>query len=160
MLQDAALVYAVMNSPLFVQYVGDRGIVDEAQARTYIADNILPLRERLGYSSFVILHTATQEAMGICGLYDRAGIDGIDLGYSLLPQYHGKGYAMEAAQRLVRAAFENFGLTRLSAITDPANLSSQRVLQKLGFEQVGTTTLPYDHKALLLFELMKPGLEG
>lgn len=150
--QDSSLIYALMNSPLFVQYVGDRGITSEAAAEAYITANLIPQRERLGFSSFVIVRKTDHAAVGTCGLVDRKGLEGIDLGYALLPAYHGQGFAQEAAGRLLQAAFETYKLPKVSAITDPENTGSQRVLLKLGFEPKGTTTLPGEDKELLLFE--------
>jgi len=49
--------------------------------------------------------------LGVCGLYDRAGIEGIDIGFALLPAYKNKGYAFELANEIKRAGIEVFGIS-------------------------------------------------
>lgn len=60
------------------------------------------------------------------------------LGYALSSGYWGRGLATEAAQRVIRYAFEDLELEALSAIHYPENVSSQRVIEKCGFHYEGT----------------------
>ena len=93
--------------------------------------------------------------IGCCGLYDREGLEGIDIGFAFLPEYEGKGFAFEAADKLKNVAFKEFGLHALSAITSKHNVASQRLLEKLGLTLVGTTALPSANEELLLFKIEK-----
>ena len=56
----------------------------------------------------------------------------IEIGYMLKRSAWGKGYATEATKRLLKFAFEETPLEELVATTDPANATSQRVLEKCG----------------------------
>ena len=56
-----------------------------------------------------------------------------ELGYSLLLEARGKGYATEALQTLVAEAFEQTELGELHACTVPENSSSRAVLDRAGF---------------------------
>ena len=49
----------------------------------------------------------------------------------------GNGYATEAAQRILRFAFEDSLLEEVVAVIDPRNQSSRRVLEKIGFVSTG-----------------------
>ena len=40
--------------------------------------------------------------MGSCGLYDREGLDGVDIGFAFLPQFEGQGFGFEAAKKVAR----------------------------------------------------------
>ncbi|MGB6154253.1 MAG: GNAT family N-acetyltransferase [Pricia sp.] len=93
--------------------------------------------------------------IGTCGLYDRDGIDGIDIGFAFLPDYEKKGFAFEAADKIKQVAFNEFGIEAIMAITAKNNLSSQKLLRKLGLELTGTTTLPNDIEELLLYRIQK-----
>ena len=44
--------------------------------------------------------------IGICGLYNKAGVQGIDIGFSILPRFERLGYAYESSSRLIKGAFE------------------------------------------------------
>jgi len=57
----------------------------------------------------------------------------LQLGYALLKPYWGKGYATESTLAGRRYAFEVIKLARIVAITEPANLASQKVLLRCGF---------------------------
>lgn len=65
----------------------------------------------------------------------------------------GKGYAYEAAEKIKHAAIHVFGLKTLCAITTRDNLSSQKLITKLGLQFIKTTRIPNDPEELLLYEL-------
>ena len=60
------------------------------------------------------------------------------LGYWLHPEAWGRGYAAEAARALTEQACEVLDYPAVCARTDPDNLASQRVLEKLGFRPDGS----------------------
>lgn len=149
--QDAELIYQLMNTPKFIKYVGDRGINSIEDAKKYIQLKMLPQLNTLGYSSYSLITKANGAKIGTCGLFNRDGVDGIDIGFGLLPQFEGLGYAYESANRLIKAAFEEFEIEEIKAITSKENISSQRLLEKLGLEMIGTTKLPHENHEILLY---------
>ncbi|WP_291099934.1 MULTISPECIES: GNAT family N-acetyltransferase [unclassified Flavobacterium] len=56
-----------------------------------------------------------------------------EIGYMLLPKYHGKGIITEAINYVVNYGFEIMKLHSIEAIIDPENFASAKVLQKNGF---------------------------
>jgi len=71
--------------------------------------------------------------IGDCGLTVQQ-VDGtaeVEVGYHVITERQGAGYASEAAEACLRFAAVS-GITRVIAIIDPANLPSQRVAQKAG----------------------------
>ena len=93
--------------------------------------------------------------IGASGLYDREGVDGIDIGFAFLPQYEKQGYAFEAASKVKETGFNIFSLEKLSAITTVDNLESQRLLDKLGFKFQQRIFLPHDDAELMLYNVNK-----
>ena len=91
--------------------------------------------------------------MGTCGLYDRDGLEGIDIGFAFLPEYEGQGYAFESVQKLKAAATEIFKIPEIKAITTKDNIASQRLLEKLEMKKSGTIVLPNDKEELLVYSL-------
>ena len=55
-----------------------------------------------------------------------------EIGWSLHPDAQGHGYATEAAQELLRIAFQDLGLHRIVADADPRNTGSLRIMERLG----------------------------
>ena len=59
------------------------------------------------------------------------------IGYKLLPEYTGRGYATEAVKKLTDEAVFREKLHRIVAYVQPDNAASLRVLEKCGFEFEG-----------------------
>lgn len=154
-LEDASFILQLFNSPKWLKYIGDRNVYCEKDAAEYIRNKMLSQYEKLGFSNFTILRKSDLSKLGICGLYDREGVEGIDLGFAFLPQYEGRGYATEAAEMVMKLAFTKYGLSELRAITTRLNFVSQKLLTKLGMEQSGTITLPGDDEELLVYNIQK-----
>jgi RimJ/RimL family protein N-acetyltransferase len=151
-LEDAVLVLELLNTPKWLKFIGDRNVKSLEEAQEYIKNRMLPQLERLGYSNYTLVTKSDGTPIGTCGLYDRDGLEGIDIGFALLPQFEGQGYGFEAAKRIKAAAFEDFGIDQLQGITSQENIASQTLLKKLGFNLVGTTRLPNQKEDLFLFK--------
>ena len=153
--QDDELVYKLMNSPKFIKYVSDRNIDSINDASNYIKVKMLPQLYLMGYSSYTLINKSIGDKIGICGLYNRAGVDGIDIGFSILPHFERLGYAYESSSRLIKGAFEELEIEEIKAITNQDNISSKNLLKKLGFKLIGKTILPDEKEELLIFEIKK-----
>jgi len=57
----------------------------------------------------------------------------VEIGYGILEEYQGQGYATEAVGAAVNWALQQPGVTRVEAETTLDNRASQRVLEKCGF---------------------------
>ena len=154
-LEDSAFILELFNTPQWIKYIGDRNVKTEHQAREYISEKITSQFKRLGFSSFTIIRKEDGAKLGTCGLYDREGLEDIDIGFALLPKFGKMGYALEASFKMKDAAFSIFGLESLSAITRSDNFPSQRLLEKLGMKLMGPITLPHDNEDLLLYSIRK-----
>ncbi len=55
------------------------------------------------------------------------------IGYTLHPDYWGRGYVPEAARALIDEAFKKLGLHKIELTCFGYNVQSQRVAEKLGF---------------------------
>lgn len=60
-----------------------------------------------------------------------------EVGYTLHPAHWGRGLAREAVRRVLRHGFDDLGLRRIEADTDPRNEGSCRLLEALGFVREG-----------------------
>jgi len=64
-----------------------------------------------------------------------------DVGYAILPEMNGKGYATEAGKGLIEWAKVELGVTGVFGFCDSTNLHSRRVLEKIGMEFRGIAAL-------------------
>ena len=62
----------------------------------------------------------------------------VEVGYSVVDEARGFGYATEIVEALTRRAFEFDDVRRVVAETDASNAASQRVLERNGFARAGT----------------------
>ncbi|MBW8815875.1 MAG: GNAT family N-acetyltransferase [Caulobacterales bacterium] len=142
MAADAPFVLALLNSPGFLEHIGDRGVRTEAEAETYIVERMIGSYRQHGFGMWVAKERKSGRPVGLAGLVRRDGLDMPDVGYAFMPQAWGQGYAQEAAAGVMRHAREVLGIGPLAAITSPDNYASMAVLKKVGFTFQGMITLP------------------
>lgn len=132
-LDDAEVVLRILNDPGFHANIGDRKIRSVEEAKTYLRNAIFPSYEELGFSMFRLALKETDEVIGMCGLLKRDSLDYVDVGYALLQEHSGKGYASEAVEETIKLGLEDFNLDTLAAIISPHNQASIRIVEKFGF---------------------------
>ncbi|UEJ84187.1 GNAT family N-acetyltransferase [Brachybacterium halotolerans subsp. kimchii] len=109
-----------------------------------------PTHEALGL--LTVERRREGDAIGYCGLIEEDDAEGPQIAYELLRSTQGNGYATEAAGEVVRWA-RRAGHDRLRATVWDWNVSSLRVLAKLGFEDTGTVTARSPHGLTLLLAM-------
>ena len=80
------------------------------------------------------------EVIGYIDFHDIG--NGYESGYCFHSDYHGKGYVKESYQALIKL-FSNRGIKRLTAGTALKNIPSVRLLNSLGFKQIGTEKVSF-----------------
>jgi RimJ/RimL family protein N-acetyltransferase len=152
-ISDAVFFLELVNSPKWKKYIGDRKVKTLKDSEEYIKVKMLPQLEKLGYGNNIVIRKEDGIPVSSCGLYDREGLEGIDIGYAVLPQFEGKGYAFESVNRLKEAAIKDFGISKINAITLPENKASKNLLIKLGFTFQKMVKIPNDPVELMFFSL-------
>ena len=153
-LEDAPFVYELLNSPGWLQYIGDRGVSDLKKAEAYIEERYLPSYKN-GLGNFIVVHKESGKPIGSCGLYKRDHLEFPDIGFAFLPDYLGKGYGYEAASAMLEYALTDLKLEKVLGFTVDYNVASIKLLEKLGLKNVGTFQLEDDDEELLLFQITK-----
>ena len=90
--------------------------------------------------AFYHVSTHAGDFVGRAGYYWIPEIEMFELGYSLLPDDWGKGYATELTHGLIHHAFDELGWRILCGRTMPENAASRKVLEKTGFQYKGPRT--------------------
>ena len=148
---DAPFFVELLNNPTFLENIGDRGVRTVEDARVYLLKGPLKSYEEHGFGFGLMVLKENGAPVGTCGLIKREGLDDVDLGFALMPEYQGKGYGFEASKAVLAFGREEIGLTRIVAIVLPGNRDSIHLLEKLGFTYEKMTTLPGDETELMLF---------
>jgi RimJ/RimL family protein N-acetyltransferase len=91
--------------------------------------------------------------LGWCGLFPLENAGPIEIGYRYVQSAWGRGIATEAARALVDHGFRALGFDPIVGVTHPANLASQRVLEKIGLKPRGAAC--HYGQVVRLFELSR-----
>lgn len=151
-LDDAQLIFDLYNMPSFIKFIGNRHITSLEAAENYIENRFFPQIEKLGYGNYAVILKEGNVKIGAVGIFEREGLDVADIGFSVLEAFEGKGLMFEASKKIKDEVMQNFGLKKISAITTKDNISSQKLIQKLGLEFKKFVTLPNDKEELMYFE--------
>lgn len=140
--RDAAAMLALLNDPGFLRFIGDREVRDVLQARQYVALRVLPSYALNGFGMYAVERRSDGAWLGNAGLVRRPGLPGPDIGYAVLTEHAGQGYAGEAARAVFAHARQALRLPHLYGITDPGNEVSGKILRRLGLQPRGEIQLP------------------
>jgi len=151
--RDAEFLFQLMNSPGWIEFIGDRGIKSMADAENYISDRLIASYKLWGYGLYVVYQIENNIPVGLCGLVNRPTLPTVDLGFALLPVHEGKGYGTESAREVLRWAREELKLTPILAITHPENIRSQALLERLGMQFVEEKILEGGEEAVCIYEI-------
>ncbi len=104
------------------------------QSKSHIAEFI----EEAGDTSVHFLPCVGDKPVGFLWLFEIDHVsDRTEIGYWIIPDEQGKGYATETLRLGVRYAFDECGLHKIIAHVYDENEPSMRVLEKIGFEEEG-----------------------
>lgn len=124
----------VMDSDAGVMRYINNGIVKTPEETREGIRRVNARWEKYGFSWWAIKEKPTGAIVGAACLQHLANVDGapLEIGWRLVPEHTGKGYATEAAEAIIAFAAERVGATYLVAVAEPENIPSQRVMQRLG----------------------------
>lgn len=129
--EDLGRVAPIYGDPGLTQWIGDGSPRDQAAWAAEI-DRCRRLYRERGFGLWAVEIRENGALIGHCGLQDLDGGTEIALGYALASEWRGQGYALEAARAVVDYGFATLGIDRIVAVTQPSNVSSIKVLERLG----------------------------
>jgi [ribosomal protein S5]-alanine N-acetyltransferase len=113
--------------------------------------------ERFGFGLWHLARKSDGAAIGMCGLLRRDNLPDVDVGYALLPDYWGQGFALEAVQATLSHAARKFGLPRVVAVVSEGNDASVRVLEKAGLRYEGMVSMHAAEPLVRLYGIQLTG---
>jgi RimJ/RimL family protein N-acetyltransferase len=151
-IEDAPFYLELVNTPHWIQYIGDRNIKTIEQAENALKNNNIKSYTDNGFGFYkLLLKSENLKPVGTCGLIKREYLEDIDIGFAMLPEYERKGLGYESAAKIIQLAKHQFKIKRIVAITLPNNKGSIALLEKLGLNYE-KTIIPFDDdEELLLF---------
>ncbi len=150
-LDDTEFIIRLLNSPGWLEFIGDRNVKTGEQAKAYLLNGPLKSYEVNGYGLCMVEIKADNTPIGMCGIINRANLEGQDIGFAFLSEYIGLGYGYEIASATLDYAMNELKLLRVFAITLPANKPSIKLLEKIGMRFQKNFTFPDEDEVLMLF---------
>jgi RimJ/RimL family protein N-acetyltransferase len=153
-LDDFAASSAMWADEVVTRYIGGRPFTEEevwARLLRYVGHWAL-----LGYGYWVLEEKATRAFVGEMGFGDfkrdiQPSLNGIpELGWALVTQAHGKGYATEGVKAAIAWGDQHFGRRKTACLIHPENVASIRVAEKCGYREWQRTA--YKEHEVILFE--------
>lgn len=136
--EDCQAVLEYQSDPRYLRYY-TWTTRTELDVRSFVQQFLDWQREepRLRHQLAVVLASCNR-LIGNCGIrLAQEGAREAELGYEISPAYWSHGYATEAAEAMLRFAFEDLGLHRVWGHCVADNLASWRVMEKLGMRCEG-----------------------
>lgn len=157
--EDAEDMFVLDSNPEVHRYLGNKPVKDIQKIREVIA----MVREQYrtnGIGRMAVLLKDTDEFIGWAGLKLDRNVNGhdrfYDIGYRLIQEHWGRGYATEANTFFIKRAFNSLKFAKLNASALTANGASCHVLEKTGLQFV--ETFDYDGEECRWYELLNPNL--
>ena len=134
---------AMCQDPEVMRYFPNTLTKKEVQVAV---DNFRKHCNDFGYTYFAVDELSTGKFIGFTGLklqtFKSEYTPSVDIGWRLAKSAWGKGYATEAAQACLDAAFKKFNLNEVYSYCPEINKASEAIMKKIGMERIGTFTHP------------------
>jgi len=101
--------------------------------------------EERGFGMFAVMTRENDTMIGYCGLQFLNGTGEVEIYYGFSKDAWDQGFATEAARAVLRFGFEQVKLESIAGVTQPENIASKNVLEKIGMEEHPETRKFYDN---------------
>jgi [ribosomal protein S5]-alanine N-acetyltransferase len=134
---DVPAIFKLRSNPETMKYVPRPVLskLEEAEEHYKLIQDKIEKNEGINWA--ITLKTSPH-LIGIIGHY-RIKWEHFrsEIGYMILPEYHGQGIVTEAVKLIIAYGFGYMKMHSLEAIIDPANIASAKVLEKNKFVKEG-----------------------
>jgi len=154
--------FAALNSdPAVMEYLP----ATDRTASNAAVDRMIAAQAKHGHCFWAVERKADRPFIGFCGpMPAREPLHEVELGWRLVRDAWGRGYATEAARASLAWCWANLETPSVMAITVPANMRSRAVMVKIGMQYVEGGD--FDHPAVtpgdplsrhVLYRVHRPG---
>lgn len=152
-LADADFILELLNTKEWIENIGQRNVNTIEDAKKYIHEKMILHYEKNGYGNYLMTRKEDDQKIGCISLYNREDVDGVDIGFAMLPKYFGNGYAYEGAKRIKELARDEKKLSCICAFTSKNNVASQQLIKKLGLTYQKTILFGDENEELFYYNL-------
>jgi len=139
-LEDADACFAIYGNAEVMRYITSDGqpVGNVAVVEYLLQHGMLAPRKDPRFGFWGLERRQDDTMVGTVALVEVEDSEGeFELGWHLLPEHWGLGYANESGAALLRYGFEVAGLDRILALVHPNNDRSLRACERLGMARIG-----------------------
>jgi len=128
--RDVDAVFAMRSDKKLMRFIREPQS-DRAEAQSWI--DLVSSRwqsERIGFCA--VVEKSSGRFAGWCGLWLLKETGETEVGYALIEDFRGRGYAVEASEAFLKYGFEELDLKEIVAVARAENRASRRVMERLG----------------------------
>jgi ribosomal-protein-alanine N-acetyltransferase len=130
---DADAIYAMRSDAEVMRYIREPQKRRETEKWIRLVSSRWE-KDKMGFCA--VIEKKSEKLIGWCGVWRLAETGEVEIGYAIAKKFWNQGLATEAAKALLEYAFANIKTDRITAVADPENVSSRRVMEKLGMKFV------------------------
>ncbi|MBK8448574.1 MAG: GNAT family N-acetyltransferase [Saprospiraceae bacterium] len=135
-------MFELDSNPEVHKYLGNKPVTNIEECRSII-ESVQKQYLENGIGRWAMIEKSSGNFTGWTGLKfikDKINnhVDFYEVGYRIIQEYWGKGYAAESTKASLKYAFENLNAKEVFGITNVENLKSRKVLEKCGLKFIET----------------------
>lgn len=134
--EDVDAFIEIYKDPSITAFMED--LYPRNEEMDYIQKYIENMYHFYEFGIWTVIYKETGEVIGRCGLDLRDGEDAPELGFVISKEMQKKGLATEVCKAVLQYAFCELRVDTVHSFTDPMNLPSIHLLERLGFDKTGT----------------------
>ena len=136
---DYSKFYSIFSDSRIMEYAYMDAITDENEMHSFfskaIANSAAPKKDIYEFAVFLDSDGSFVGYALILMHYHLSRVKDGEIGYFLLPQFWGRGYATEIAQTLTGVCFNELKLQKVVASCNANNAQSEKIMKKVGMSK-------------------------
>lgn len=153
--EDMKEFYEIVKKDSVGKWLGIGKGMSLEETEQYVS-KIIKHWNQYDFGVWAAVNKSSGKIMGHCGLRYIDDTEDIEIIYLLDPGFWGMGYASEAADSIIKYAFQSLKIEKLTARVRINNMKSKKVIEKLGFQFIDDKH--YNNRKLSYFELFQENL--
>ncbi|PFN05657.1 GNAT family N-acetyltransferase [Bacillus cereus] len=129
-------LFEVYSNPQTTTYV-PRNVHKNKEETRSLLEKMMETTDESKSFIWSVIYKGNQKVIGTCGMWVLPN-NSASLGAVISPLYWGKGFIVEALEKLIKFGFQELSLNRIEGRCDVKNIASERVMQKLKMTYEGT----------------------
>lgn len=148
---DFENAYLLNLDPDVIKYTGDSSFDSIEKAREFLEN--YDHYKKYGFGRWAVINKIDHQFIGWCGLKFTQELNEFDIGFRFFKKYWNMGYATETAKACIDLGFDTFGITEIVGRAMKENISSIKVLEKIGL--VFSEPFDFDGQEGVIYKIKK-----